>query len=216
MFTLDMAANAVERTDVGALTRNEVRQIVRCKDVSFTSIDQGIYPGQEIDSVSADNVLNPFTSDLKKILGVKSGDSVKVSIVEAPQHGKLYPIHGFPTWSGYLAEREYKGHDRVVFLAEANGKQLRIVLNLLVGIVDDDDSHRCRFEKFESVGSNSTEAVGQRALKNTTQVTIPVSAGSIILAHLAFANFSDSALAKTIGTSSSAQQPHPLLDDRHK
>ena len=157
MFAMDMVANAAEWTDVGALARTEVRQIVRCKDVSFTSVDQGVYPDREIDSVSADNVLTPFTSDLKKFLGAKPGDSVKVSITEAPQYGKLYPIPGFPTWSGYLAEREYKGHDRVIFLAEANGKQLRIVLNLLVGIVHDDDSHRCRFEKFESVGSNGIE-----------------------------------------------------------
>ncbi len=152
MFALDMAANAVEWTDVGVLARTEVRQIVRCKDVDYTTIDQGVYPGMERGSISANNDVAPFVQDVKKFLGVKSDKAVKVYVVEAPQHGKLYPDQIRQNIWGYLPDSEYKGQDRVVFLAEANGKQMRFILNLLVGVVHDDNyDYRCRFETFEPV-----------------------------------------------------------------
>jgi hypothetical protein len=143
-----VAAYAMESVDL--LVSNTVHQVVRCMDVD-TTMATGIPPGYEFGHVSASNIIGPLRDDLRQFLEVSEGETVNVSIVEQPKHGKLYPYPNVPiiAW-GYLADYHYRGYDRVVFLVEANGKQLRVVLNLLVvNAVFDDDPFTCRNEQFE-------------------------------------------------------------------
>lgn len=127
--------------------------LIQCRDVDNFAVGETI-PGHEWESVSANNLVTPYVADLKRPLRLGSKDQISVTVIEQPAHGTLHlvPNRGTKTeWWAYLSEKNYVGHDRIVFLAEANGRRVRVIHNLLVGVTDDNNPAHCNDEKFKSI-----------------------------------------------------------------
>ena len=126
-----------------------------CKDVDNISIGE-LQLGREWYSASANNDITPLiVGELYKRTGIKLSDVSSVGILEQPKHGKLYPYPNAKNVWAYISEPGFKGHDRVVFQVDGNGKKVRVVVNLLVGITDENNPSHCKDEKFEPVNKHN-------------------------------------------------------------
>jgi hypothetical protein len=60
----------------------------------------------------------------------------------------------------YRSEPGYEGNDRVVFMAEFEGKRYKIVIDLIVGMVIDENSPQCPPPKLIKVTKPSSGSSG--------------------------------------------------------
>jgi hypothetical protein len=196
--------------------KNQIKPLVGttitfCLDVDNISTDGKPQPGREFNGVSANNLVSPFSTEsvskkLDKRLGLKKGDVVTVTILEQPRHGKLYAAPGAKDIWGYISEPGYVGHDRVVFSVEANGKKLKVVLNMRVEFVLDDDSERCKREKFELI--NKLDSFDPQGVAPSfggldtwqEQSSLNTIISAISNASLSFADLPGGAVGETTGT----------------
>ena len=198
-------------TSIGNISQPSVgATITFCRDVDNISTDGELQPGREFNGVSANNLVSPFSRELDKRLGLEEGDAVTIAILEQPKHGKLYAAPGVKDVWGYISEPGYNGHDRVVFSVEAKGKKLKVVLNLRVEFVLDNDSERCKREKFEPInkldpfdpqGLTPMWSGGDAWQKQTSLNTV---FASISNAGLSFANLPGISVGETTGEGANA------------
>ena len=79
--------------------------------------------------------------------------SIKLTQLQGATHGKLIPQLSAKgeVYYEYRSEPGYEGDDRVVFMAEFEGKRYKIVIDLIVSMVIDENSPQCPQPKLIKV-----------------------------------------------------------------
>lgn len=109
-------------------------------------------------SYSAHNDFGPIGPDVAKSLGFKHKlftvpelMQYKVTLLESPSHGVLREIHHDSHSWHFTPQKGYKGPDRVSFLVQGNGKQVRVAFNFLVIPSMNEQEFKCRSFNFGGV-----------------------------------------------------------------
>jgi hypothetical protein len=160
MFTMDVPYVPVQNTPV-VLAQNATPVTATHPDYLLKTCEEKPSAGG---SITAMNMVAPADSLVGELVN-RSGRSitndafmamvaaVKLTQLQGATHGKLIPQ---PPASGrvyyeYRSDPGYEGDDRTVFMAEFEGKRYKIVIDLIVSMVIDENSPQCPQPKLIKV-----------------------------------------------------------------
>ena len=98
--------------------------------------------------------------------------TIKITLLQGTTHGKLIPQ---PPANGrvyyeYRSEPGYEGQDQVVFMAEFEGKRYKIVIDLIVSMVIDENSPQCPPAKLIKVNGKPVSGSSTYDLNSTVNI----------------------------------------------
>jgi hypothetical protein len=148
---------------------------------------------QDIDGIRLPSAYNQFAPFHQKLITQLGGPGAKynslwlekvnprVTLVEAPKHGKLEVDDA--KWHLYhlTPDKDYLGEDRVVYEIEAQGKRYKVIINFWVVPVVMPDYQECRYKKFDGSSIDPASMLGEFVPVSNAAIPLKRSLSRVLL-----------------------------------